>query len=297
MKCFDQINVRLKTPIWSEYENKYIEKVLVPCGKCPACIERKIMEWSFRLDEERKTAEVTYFVTLTYDNEHVPLSEYGRMTLNKEHLKGYFKLLKQSKKRAGENYAQIEQHYYGSNLQNQKIKYYAVGEYGSKKKRPHYHAIIFNANRNDIERLWKHGSVDIQPPRGTEAMSYVAKYMYKRIYNINPYGTIPEFSQCSNGIGDDYIKRMKTFYKKNIDLLYTQNDIGIQIPMSKYIRHKLWDETTRKKQIPIIKANIQKDELENLIQYGEEGNNRRKWEQMKGFQAKIKRKNKDRKDT
>lgn len=134
MKCFDQINVKLKSPIWSEYDNKYIQNVLVGCGKCAACIERKIMEWSFRLDEERKTADVTYFVTLTYDNDHVPISEYGRMTLNKEHLKSYFKLLKQSKKRAGNDYAQIEQYYYNSNLQNKKIKYYAVGEYGSKKK-------------------------------------------------------------------------------------------------------------------------------------------------------------------
>lgn len=121
--------------------------------------------------------------------------------------------------------------------------------------------------------------------------------MYKRIFNINPPGTIPEFSQCSNGIGDDYIKRMKIFYNKNIDLLYTQNDIGIQIPMSKYIRHKLWDETTRKKQIPIIKANVTKEELQNLIKYGEEGNNCRIREKQKAYQIKIKRKTKDRKDT
>lgn len=305
MKCFDQVHQRLKKSVWSPFENKFIESVLLPCGKCPACIERKIMEWSFRLDEERKDSECCYFVTLTYDNENVPLNQYGKMTLNKEHLTGFFKLLKQNKRRSftkkakanGKRYADWENHYYGSNLENSKIKYYAVGEYGTKRKRPHYHAIIFNTARTDIEKYWKYGSVDIQHPRGKEAMSYVAKYMYKRIYQEHPRGTTPEFSICSNGIGEGYTERMKKWYAKNIEILNTKNDVGIEIPMSKYIRNKLWDEETRKKQIPIVKINIEKEELKSIIKYGEDGHHQKVSESRKIYSIKIKRKTKPRKDT
>lgn len=305
MKCFDQIRQKLKHSIWSPYENKFIEYVMLPCGKCAACVERKIMEWSFRLDEERKDSECCYFVTLTYDNEHVPLNEYGKMTLNKEHLKQYFKLLKQNKRRSftkksksnGKRYADWEQHYYGSNLEGSKIKYYAVGEYGTKRRRPHYHAIIYNCSRHDIEKYWTYGSTDIQPPRGKEAMSYVAKYMYKRIYQVHPKGTAPEFSICSNGIGEGYVERMKNYYAKNINILNTKNDAGIEIPMSKYIRHKLWDEDTRKKQIPIIKIEIDKAELKSIIQHGEDGHNAKKRMNQNNYLIKIKHKYKPRKDT
>lgn len=305
MRCFDQISIILKVPIWSTYENKFVDSVLVGCGKCPACIERKIMEWSFRLDEERKYSECCYFVTLTYNNENVPINEYGKMSLNKEHLKGFFKLLKQDKRRSfskrsikkGVKYGEYEKHYFGSNLEKSKIKYYAVGEYGSKKFRPHYHAIIYNTSRASIEKYWKYGSVDIQLPRGKEAMSYVAKYMYKRIFYLCPKSVKPEFSICSNGIGEGFVNYMRSFYKNNIDLLYTKNNIGIEIPMSKYLRNKLWDEETRKKQIPIIKKSVEETERKLIKQKGEDQYYQWVEGKKRYYSIKIKRKSKPRKDT
>ena len=69
------------------------------------------------------------------------------------------------------------------------IRYYAVGEYGSKTRRPHYHILLFNyANFDDISPLskqWKStttgnplGFTDIGTVTGS-SINYVTKYMHK----------------------------------------------------------------------------------------------------------------------
>ena len=66
-----------------------------------------------------------YFVTLTYDNNHVPISEHGFPTLCKRDFQLFMKRLR-----------------FNTGV---KIKYYVAGEYGSTNHRPHYHAVIFGA--------------------------------------------------------------------------------------------------------------------------------------------------------
>ena len=55
----------------------YAFKFLAPCGKCVCCQERKRKEWVFRMEEESKVNDWTAFVTLTYDDEHLPFSSFG----------------------------------------------------------------------------------------------------------------------------------------------------------------------------------------------------------------------------
>ena len=48
----------------------------VPCGKCPACINRANAQLAARIQKEIEAHKYTLFFTLTYDNEHIPLMEY-----------------------------------------------------------------------------------------------------------------------------------------------------------------------------------------------------------------------------
>lgn len=101
------------------------------------------------------------FVTLTYDNEHLP----PNCSLRFEHLALFWKRLRKR-------------------VPN--IKYFASGEYGETTLRPHYHAIIFGlteANRRDVYESWKmcdinrfvHGKC--YEPVTREAIQYVASYI------------------------------------------------------------------------------------------------------------------------
>ena len=54
--------------------NKFTnEMVIVPCGKCEACITTKQQRLVQRLDMERLSWKYCVFTTLTYDNEHLPI--------------------------------------------------------------------------------------------------------------------------------------------------------------------------------------------------------------------------------
>lgn len=105
--------------------------VQVPCGRCASCMARAVSNWSYRLLQEDKQAETSYFVTLTYGNDRIPISKAGWMDLSKRDLQLFFKRLR-------------KWHDTNGSL-GKPLKYYAVGEYGGKFRRPHYHIILFNA--------------------------------------------------------------------------------------------------------------------------------------------------------
>ena len=112
---------------------------LVPCGQCLMCKKAKAGEWSNRLVCEAKYHKEISFLTLTYDQEHVPRSfdSQGRqhLTLKKTDLQLFIKNLRRH----------LEYRHMP------KIRFYAVGEYGSKTYRPHYHAIIFGYFPSDAK--------------------------------------------------------------------------------------------------------------------------------------------------
>lgn len=296
MKCFQPIIQKLKTPIWSKYDNKFVETVILPCGKCAACINRKIMEWTFRLDNERINSAVTYFVTLTYNNYHVPINKYGKMELKKEHVQQFLKKLRYDHDNDPE-YGIFEDHYFKCDLKNEQIRYYAVGEYGTEKKRPHYHLVMYNTGKKSIIDNWEYGEVDIQIPKSSQAIGYVIKYLHKRIYKITPKNVKPEFSLMSKGIGLSYVEKMKSWHKKNLDILYTSNETMTKIPMSRFYREKLFTEQERNDQIPIIKNNIETNEKDRIKELGGEANYNKKIEgERRQFLKKQKSKSRPRKD-
>lgn len=137
--------------------------VLVPCGKCPACLSNKRNEWSFRLMEEVKRSTSAAFITLTYHPKFVPDSG-----VSKRHVQLFLKRLRKNQKNG------------------KKIRYYFVAEYGSKTGRPHYHSILFNAEGGEeaIRKAWmlKDSEIGlIHYGKVTEAsIRYVTKYVIQK---------------------------------------------------------------------------------------------------------------------
>lgn len=146
------------------------EYVMVPCSKCPNCLKRKVSGWSFRLMEEARVSFNHHFITLTYDTDTVPISKAGYMDLNKRDLQLFFKRLRKSHE------SNIEKGL--SNGIPPGIKYYAVGEYGSRTKRPHYHCIMFNVQRELIQEAWNMGNVHYGQ-LSEASVGYTLKYVCK----------------------------------------------------------------------------------------------------------------------
>lgn len=101
----------------------------VPCGKCDFCRANKSAEYAFRSSCETSTyPECPLFITITYKDKYLP--EQG---LDITHFQKFMKRLR---------FHLSEQ----KETKDEKInlRYLAVGEYGSKFGRPHYHVILWN---------------------------------------------------------------------------------------------------------------------------------------------------------
>ena len=48
-------------------------QIYVPCGKCAWCVANARADWFVRLRFEARTALYRSFVTLTYDDDHLPV--------------------------------------------------------------------------------------------------------------------------------------------------------------------------------------------------------------------------------
>lgn len=228
--------------MWSK-ENQ----INIPCGRCPVCVKRRISGWSIRLQKEAGVSTSAYFVTLTYGTDNVPITKNGWLTLQKTHLQDFFKRLR----------------YYE---QKQGIKYYAVGEYGTKKKRPHYHIILFNAERENIAKAWTFGEIHIGQvtPAST---GYTLKYISKEKQTTVPNDDRQKiFSIMSKGLGKAY-----TEDKKNIkwhtdsleDRYYIPAGGGTKASMPRYYREKIYNS----EQFGYLKGVLEKDAKEKEDEY------------------------------
>ena len=225
---------RCITPFYKKEKIKG-ENIPFPCGKCPPCKKRRTSGWSFRLVKEEERSKSALFLTLTYDTEYVPITNNGYMTLNLKDLQKFFKRLRK--------------------LENEKIKYYAVGEYGSTKKRPHYHVILYNANPNNIARAWALNN----KPIGTyhignvsdASIGYTLKYMSKnsQIPMHKNDDRIKEFSVMSKGLGSNYITdNMINWHKADLEKrMYIPIKDAKKIAMPRYYKDKMYSEQEKAK--------------------------------------------------
>lgn len=200
--------------------------IAIDCGKCINCQMRKRKDMSVRLAHEASCHNACCFVTLTYDNEHVPTTCWNsikssdkmfdrgmgtlpELTLFPRDVQLFVKRIRRH----------LEYH-----LGIHGIRYFAVGEYGSRTHRPHYHIIFFGWKPDDLEFLkthngnpvftsaliqskWKHGYSSVSEVTPFVA-KYAARYVTKKYARLNHLTDddylVPEFTLQSvrcGGIG------------------------------------------------------------------------------------------------
>lgn len=202
------------------------------------------------------------FITLTYDTATVPITEKGFMTLKKEDLQQFFKRLRYYEKENKQ--ISLDQYNYicrgGKPDNDYQIKYYACGEYGTKRKRPHYHIILFNVrDEQSIYKAWTAGSIHIDQVNNN-TIDYTLKYILKNTggHKFKAFDGIKEFSVMSKKLGDNYITRfVESYYRKNLDVNYLVAPKGYKVPMPKYYRDKILNKQQKEKQIGIIKRALE----------------------------------------
>lgn len=257
----------------------------VPCGRCKECKARRVSAWSFRLMQESRVSDSSYFITLTYDYEHVCIKKSGQLSLFKADLQGFFKRLRQSHVRGDDRrFKRSVLLRNGYSKRSKPLKYFAVGEYGGRTKRPHYHIILFNADlelmitptmRKVLElsnydgtkpmecKQWKKGHVTIG--RISDAsVGYTLKYINKdkkqRIPLFKGDLREPEFAVMSKGIGKSYLKEsIIAWHKADLEnRMYVNVAGGKKASMCRYYKDRLYSLEER-----LISARHQVKRLED----------------------------------
>lgn len=255
----DKYNHRFKIFEYNKKSN-YYQYETIPCRHCWACQLNYSAEWATRITKETEKSEHNWYITLTYDDEHLPKAEdivdsdgvkydynpqWEEGTLYEEDMKRFIKTLRKHFERKNHT----------------AIKYFYCGEYGSETHRPHYHIILLNCpldidklydchvdgkffkahwKHTDIEKWWGQGIVDVAEVEWSCA-AYVARYCskklsYQRKEDYYEQGKIPEFIRMSNGIGMDWYEEHKDEIYKNDEMIMktVKGNIGRVKPPKAY---------------------------------------------------------------
>lgn len=234
----------------------YGHRVPVPCGRCPPCKKRRVDSWVFRLMQHTKVEKHCHFVTITYDTRHVPISPNGFMTLRKSDLQKFWKRLRKANP-------------------NWQIKYYACGEYGSKNRRPHFHAIVFGVpDSSAYARAWtidgeQLGAIHVGVVT-RDSIAYTMKYIDKdRMPRQHARDDRhPEFSVCSKGLGENYLtSSVVSYHKADLTRLYATTEGGYRIALPRYYRERIYDKYEKKMQAITAESVRQANEARARQQY------------------------------
>ena len=229
--------------------------ILIPCGHCIGCRLDYSRSWADRMMLELETEKKAIFLTLTYDNDHAPWSQFDSegdplyASLDKRDCQLFMKKLRSRfDGKDGRPFA--------------KIRFFLAGEYGPSTLRPHYHAIVFGLGRSDfpdsvqhgcnelgqryyisntLSDIWSNGFVLLSDV-SWKTCAYVARYVTKKLsgeakITYSERNVIPEFSLMSRkpGIGREYLNQHPDCLDKESIYLSTVDDsLKIQIPKYYY---------------------------------------------------------------
>lgn len=178
-----------------------------------------------RIQEEMKISKSATFLTLTYSDENIPLivdKSTGELkkTLYKKHVQLYFKKVRKT---------------------TPNLRYYAVGEYGNL-GRPHYHAIVFNADNRLLTNKWDNGFTRCDTCNDS-TIHYVTKYI---INEEEPDNTKQKpFSLISKGLGLNYVETTRKYYTDNQSTTAIRSG-GVKTLLPRYYREKIFSKEERK---------------------------------------------------
>lgn len=203
----------------------------MPCGACNYCLGNKRGDWTLRVLNELKTASTAAFLTMTYDDKHVHYDEIsGEQTLDKRDVQLFTKSLRKAQ----------------SKISDEKLRYYTVGEYGTKGSRPHVHSIMFNVDpglKDKLPSFWPHGHMDIDEVNHG-SIHYVTKYVINRPGDYT--GRQKPFALISSkpGLGAGYLTPQMIKWHLDENRTYTQQ-LGQTQRLPRYYKDKIFTKAVR----------------------------------------------------
>lgn len=192
----------------AKYKDWYLDTppIPVPCGKCPACLESRRREWVKRLQLESLCHSFSSFVTLTYDDKHLPSDGLA----SKRDIQLFLKRFRH----AGRDYGFVMPPF----------KYFIVSEYGNLHHRPHYHGLLFGIDfyrpewrprlvsldryprvtSDVLSAIWSNGFV-LHDRLTMANIKYVSKYITKQsndVWSLKSIALAKSLFATSNALTD-----------------------------------------------------------------------------------------------
>lgn len=213
--------------------NPFMQGVMpCPCGRCDSCLSKRKGQWRDRILIEQQSHGDSCFVTLTYDDDHLPKGA----SLSIKDYQDWLKRLRLA-------------------VAPRCVRYYIAGEYGGQTWRPHYHAILFGVSAQEealLKSTWAKGNIVV----GTltpQSAAYVAGYVMKKMGkkgDVALNGREPEFQRMSlrpglGGLGVRSIGQVLStksgarFVADMGDVPYALEQSGKTIHLGRYLRGKL----------------------------------------------------------
>lgn len=209
------------------------ELMYFPCGWCMDCRLRRSRDWALRMMHESQEHEASCFITLTFDQAHLP----DDLSLS---VRTWQLFLKRLRKR----------------LEPRRIRFFACGEYGERTLRPHYHAVLFGVDFHEdrtmlkrkngyplfvsptLASVWRFGLHSIGALTFDSA-AYVARYVTKKIRGSDAsehytrvdaetgetWEVLPEFATMSRGGRSGERGIGYSFFEKYTDEMYNRDEV------------------------------------------------------------------------
>jgi hypothetical protein len=172
----------------------------LPCGQCIGCRLGRSKEWAMRCMHEISLYEKNCFITLTIDDEHL-MKRNNPRSLDVTEFQKFMKRLRKKLTPKNPYSKTAEPEEWKEYHDRTAIRFFHCGEYGDKYGRPHYHAILFNLEFDDLElwridrgnrlyisktlqSLWTYGFSTIGEAN-FESAAYVARYILKKVNGKN----------------------------------------------------------------------------------------------------------------
>lgn len=249
-------------------------QALRKCGYCTHCRVNHARVLTNRIVCERVDHDDAAFVTLTYDDDHLPKEYFddrtGEVFVEHSLVKRDYQLfLKSIRERADRL------------MHGRKLRFYCVGEYGEKTQRPHYHLALFGFPScpvrgacvvggrfrpctcevcRFVQSCWDNGHIfvgDVEADSARYMADYVTKKWtsnkcrcrggghHEKCPQVALAGRLPEFAKWSQGLGsgvlDNLVSALTTYGFESENLPRVVMHGSKALPLGRYLSDKLYD--------------------------------------------------------
>lgn len=240
----------IRNPVSKEHETGFDKLFIkVPCGNCPECRKLKSNDWVFRsYFEFLKDDKPAFFITLTYDEEHLPVYN-GKPCFDFRHIQTFFSRVR---------------------YPLGKFRYFIASEYGGLLHRPHYHLILIPETNfsllelnNVVNEYWEYGFINqidsLASVNGSKqkAVSYISQYVTKDMdFDVYAYEfDMPSYHrqklQASKGYGSNCNLTYEDFKRGYIFLPLGKDGASVRFNIPRYYELRQcydyhWDKINKK---------------------------------------------------